>query len=721
LKSQAQIVAAGADGTSDDPVFGIAPLFGDVNDEVEAIAAELGANPSGPSATVAVRLDALDSTVSGKAETSHAHAASAITSGTIDAARLPNASDGVKGAVTPPGGTSNFYRADGSWAAPPGGSGSITSDDAAAFRHERNRALHRFYKDFSDTSKACNVLLLGDSNVEATGLPFSGTAAAANALRWSAKIGPALRAARGQTAGCDFAYVASHYDGSLWTNPYTETGTAAANNATGAPIRTASFKATTKRVYTLPAATRIVLRYGGSGGRWRLNDAGAWTNLSTATGYAGAVQIYNATAATQTVAVDNGNGGTDDSFVLLGFDVFNGDEAGARVINHARAGQKAATVLSAGDYASVRAAWGSYQPSLIVIQYGGNEAREETSTPAQLKTNIETVIADMKAAVVAAGGAGGVANANPSFLILTSWDITDGTPLEPWDNYRAKMWEIQAADPDHVCVLDQTDLIQEPLTSGTDSWWATGDYIHVKPEGHTHLAREIAYFLGIAPPATPLVVADEGTGRTFRPVVNFIGPGVAAVDNIARQRTDVSVYGPWEPAPAAGHMLAPPHQGTTSALGPGQLRFGRVYLEATTYAGLTWNVTTFNAASTVRAAVFESDGNGLVGAKVAATEVSQVASTNGTKNVDFTGGNWTPPSAGFYWLGIGQDGAGATLQAVSLMHMSQLHAQPGFPAVNAGPLYDLTWTTGTLPASPFDAQLLSGDTTLMFGVGIRKG
>jgi hypothetical protein len=42
-----------------------------ISDEVEAIAAELGTDPAGASATVKARLDALDSTVAGKANTSH--------------------------------------------------------------------------------------------------------------------------------------------------------------------------------------------------------------------------------------------------------------------------------------------------------------------------------------------------------------------------------------------------------------------------------------------------------------------------------------------------------------------------------------------------------------------------------------------------------------------------------------------------------------------------
>jgi hypothetical protein len=74
LKTEAQIEP----GTSFDPVLGIPQLFGEVNGEVEAVTAELGTNPSGSEATVKARLDALDTTVAGKAASSHTHSASTL-------------------------------------------------------------------------------------------------------------------------------------------------------------------------------------------------------------------------------------------------------------------------------------------------------------------------------------------------------------------------------------------------------------------------------------------------------------------------------------------------------------------------------------------------------------------------------------------------------------------------------------------------------------------
>jgi hypothetical protein len=50
-----------------------------LSDELEAVATELGANPSGSSATVAARLDGVDTALSGKAATVHSHTTSDVT------------------------------------------------------------------------------------------------------------------------------------------------------------------------------------------------------------------------------------------------------------------------------------------------------------------------------------------------------------------------------------------------------------------------------------------------------------------------------------------------------------------------------------------------------------------------------------------------------------------------------------------------------------------
>ena len=75
-------------------------------DGIDDVVAELGANPSGASATVQDRIAAAETLVAGKAATSHTHDASAIATGVIAVARL--------GTGTPDG--TKFLRDDGTFA-----------------------------------------------------------------------------------------------------------------------------------------------------------------------------------------------------------------------------------------------------------------------------------------------------------------------------------------------------------------------------------------------------------------------------------------------------------------------------------------------------------------------------------------------------------------------------------------------------------------------------
>lgn len=92
-----------------------------LQDAVEAIQGELGTDPAGASATVKARLDALDTTVSGKAASSHTHAAADLASGTIATARLGSGTAS----------SSTYLRGDQTWATVTGGVSSVVGQTGA--------------------------------------------------------------------------------------------------------------------------------------------------------------------------------------------------------------------------------------------------------------------------------------------------------------------------------------------------------------------------------------------------------------------------------------------------------------------------------------------------------------------------------------------------------------------------------------------------------------
>ncbi|HAM24196.1 MAG TPA: hypothetical protein DCM51_01355 [Actinobacteria bacterium] len=151
----------------------------------------------------------------------------------------------------------------------------------------------------------------------------------------------------------------------------------------------------------------------------------------------------------------------------------------------------------------------------------------------------------------------------------------------------------------------------------------------------------------------------------------------------------------------------------------GKLRFGRVYLDVVSYSKLCFNIASVGSGSTIRAAVYASNSSGTPTTKQTGTEVSYSVASTGNLQVAFSS-NWTPPSAGFYWLGIAIDGGTAQIGSAQVFYPFQASVDNSFPSTESTVKDSYAgWSTGTLPSSGVGGLPAAPVTTLPW-VGIVR-
>jgi hypothetical protein len=246
------------------------------------------------------------------------------------------------------------------------------------------------------------------------------------------------------------------------------------------------------------------------------------------------------------------------------------------------------------------------------------------------------------------------------------------------------------------------------LAAGTSGQVLTANGAGVAPTYQTPAASGIS------------TVKDEGTTLTARTTVNFTGAGVTASDNAGSTRTDVSVYGAYNPATTAGNMVHPINiPATTAWTTTGQERYARVWLEAVTYSGLCFRISSVGAGSTIRAAVYNYNaGLGSPSTKITATEISHTPASTGNITVSF-GSTFTPSAAGFYFLAIAIQGGTAQLESMTLADPFQVAATTSFPIDHGSAFQDFAWTTGVLRDPSFAGQASTNPANIA-AIGIRK-
>ena len=225
-------------------------------------------------------------------------------------------------------------------------------------------------------------------------------------------------------------------------------------------------------------------------------------------------------------------------------------------------------------------------------------------------------------------------------------------------------------------------------------------------------------------------VQDESTTLTARSTVNFTGPGVVASDNSYTTSTDVKVYGPYAPAINTGQMIAPLHMPsslawTTTVATTLGIRCFPVWLQATSYSGLSYSVSSAGSGSQIRMAVYNHNaGTFAPSTQVAGTEVVASITATGNLTANFSS-VWSASAEGYYWIYVVLDGGTAQLRTMQVLALSQLFATTSFPVSEASAGYDIYYTpngTTTLPANgngrvgPWQTNNLG----IMPAVGIRK-
>lgn len=201
---------------------------------------------------------------------------------------------------------------------------------------------------------------------------------------------------------------------------------------------------------------------------------------------------------------------------INGLFAYNGDATkGIRLTTACVSGQGTNTFWGTGGGASY-ADWihlnigKTYFPDLVVIDLGGDDfAGSFVSTVAATttKTNLQGIIADIKAGIAARTDGGLLYK--PSFLFTIMHNVdrpigtvttAGGTVQDLWATFRQNYLDIASTDPDHVVdILDiGTRIGYGGFVTGTDvadGLLASTDFIHFNDIGASWMANTLASFV----------------------------------------------------------------------------------------------------------------------------------------------------------------------------------------------------------------------------------
>lgn len=333
------------------------------------------------------------------------------------------------------------------------------------------------YRDY----RQATWLAIGDSITE-------GQAATARTNRWIDQAVTALRTAYPTTgAAGGTGFLPAYYNLNNFSQSYSSravgAGSLADETGIGFGGRTTAIGPGATVTYSITGSGMDVWWVAGGGSLTVTIDGTLVSSINTA-GTSGTGNHSNRFLFSSTGAHTIVLGASGSTARFSGIQVHNGDEnKGIRLIDAAHSGWRTVDYTDS-NYVDL---WAAASPDLVTIMLGLNDRGQGTSA-ATMKTNIQTFIANLRAALP---------TKPPSFAVCVTWSLDLDQPT--WDPYAAWLRNIANDDPT-IGIID----FYKSMGPATDTTYWNSDGLHPNDTGHAFMGSQAASYL-----TTGAVPADE--------------------------------------------------------------------------------------------------------------------------------------------------------------------------------------------------------------------
>lgn len=370
---------------------------------------------------------------------------------------------------------------------------------------ERSRALARFWQALSGRNSApCDMVFIGDSVTEGF-VPWGTSNSLLTNQAWRVRLQDLLRGAY-RTAGAGGSpgyYSAFRMAAPPPDYPVRHAGRAA--NLAGLGLRSVLLTEAEHYVeFTAPSpCTSVDIFWGGApmtgAFSYRVNDRAFTAPVVTTVN--GAEEDFHSTRVAglsggEVIRVNHTAGGL---VVIDGFYAYNGDETkGLRGWDASQTGVPCTALVAEATQRWYRA-FEVIQPSLVLIEIGGNDSRLRTA--AEVGDDIREMIDLIKARCARM----------PSIVVIGLWS-PNWTARDPWESYHDAFRSIAAAD-DAVWYYDLRSVIKKASLADTVGGLLP-DAVHPGPRASEMIAAGL--FEAIRPATGQTDARSDGADRARR-------------------------------------------------------------------------------------------------------------------------------------------------------------------------------------------------------------